>query len=60
MQIDPYRVYQTVGDVDHQAQRLNSLLPSEAVVVGRNTEMENTQTQTVSLKSISKNFWRNI
>jgi len=60
MQIDPYRVYQTVGDVDHQVQLLNSLLPSEAVVVGQNTEIENTQTQTVSLKSISKNFWRNI
>lgn len=60
MQIEPYRVYQTVADVDHQVQLLNSLLPSEAVVVGRNTEVLSSLVQTVSLKSISKNFWRNI
>ncbi|MBD2471437.1 WGR domain-containing protein [Nostoc sp. FACHB-145] len=60
MQIDPYRVYQTVGDVDHQVQLLNSLLPSHAVVVGQNSEIQAVEVQTVSLKSISKNFWRNI
>ncbi|MBD2468813.1 WGR domain-containing protein [Nostoc sp. FACHB-145] len=61
MQIDPYRVYQTVGDVDHQVQLLNSLLPSETVVVGQNNkEVQKVEVQTVSLKSISKNFWRNI
>lgn len=60
MQIDPYRVYQTVRDVDHQVQLLSSLLPSETVVIGKNSEVLSSQVQTVSLKSISKNFWRNI
>lgn len=60
MQIDPYRIYQTVGDVDRQVQLLNSLLPSKTGAVVQNIEVLKDEVQTVSLKSISKNFWRNI
>lgn len=54
MQIDPYRVYRSVEDVDHQRELLSSLL----VAVPQTTVMDKSEPQTVSLKSISKNFWR--
>ena len=62
MQIDPYRVYRTVADVDYQRELLNSLLtptPQPAVVAGTNTP-ESTVEKIVSLKTISKNFWRHL
>ncbi|RCJ38697.1 polymerase [Nostoc minutum NIES-26] len=61
MQINPHTVYRTVADVDHQIQLLTSLLPSPTVVIGQNKkEVQKVEVQMVSLKSISKNFWRNI
>lgn len=54
MQIDPYRVYRSVEDVDHQRELLSSLL----VAVPQATVKDESEPQTVSLKSISKNFWR--
>ncbi|MCC5640986.1 WGR domain-containing protein [Nostoc sp. CHAB 5844] len=56
MQIDPHRIYRTVEDVDHQIQLLNSLLPTEQPQQSKGDSGE----KVVSLKSISKNFWRNI
>ncbi|RCJ18456.1 polymerase [Nostoc minutum NIES-26] len=60
MQIDPYRVYQSVADVDHQRELLSSLLPSSSVAIGQTTSAIKSEPQTVSLKSLAKNFWRNI
>ncbi|RCJ40064.1 polymerase [Nostoc minutum NIES-26] len=61
MQINPHTVYRTVEDIDHQIQLLTSLLPSPTVVVGQNNkEVQKVEVQMVSLKSISKNLWRNI
>lgn len=61
MQINPHTVYRTVEDVDHQIQLLISLLPSPTVVVGQNnSKVQKAEVEMVSLKSISKNFWRNI
>ncbi|MEA5567796.1 WGR domain-containing protein [Anabaena sp. UHCC 0399] len=54
MQIDPCRVYRSVEDVDHQRELLSSLL----VAVPQTTVMDKSEPKTVSLKSISKNFWR--
>ncbi|MBD2682387.1 MULTISPECIES: WGR domain-containing protein [Nostoc] len=54
MQIDPRTVYRTVKDVDHQIQLLNSLLPTEQLQQSKDDSSE----KVVSMKSISKNFWR--
>ncbi|MDZ8190034.1 MAG: WGR domain-containing protein [Nostoc sp. ChiSLP02] len=54
MQINPHTVYQTVEDVDHQIQLLNSLLLTEQLQQSKDDSSE----KVVSLKSISKNFWR--
>ena len=62
MQIDPYRIYRTVADVDHQRELLNSLLtpaPQVAAVAVAHAP-ETTEAFTVSLKAISKNFWRHL
>ncbi|MBD6620037.1 WGR domain-containing protein [Komarekiella sp. 'clone 1'] len=63
MQIDPYRVYRTVADVDYQKELLNSLLttstPQPAVVAVAHTP-ESTVEKVVSLKTISKSFWRHL
>ncbi|WP_026735968.1 WGR domain-containing protein [Fischerella sp. PCC 9605] len=58
MQIDPSRVYQSVADVDHQRELLNSLLPSHNVAVVQTTSEVKTENITVSLRSINKNLWR--
>ncbi|AUB44545.1 WGR domain, putative DNA-binding domain in MolR (plasmid) [Nostoc flagelliforme CCNUN1] len=63
MQIEPYRVYRSVEDVDYQMGLLNSLLTTPApqvaaVAVGHAPEA--TETKAVSLKTISKNFWRHL
>ncbi|MBC1237249.1 WGR domain-containing protein [Nostoc sp. 2RC] len=54
MQIDPRTVYRTVEDVDHQIQLLNSLLSTEQLQQSKDDSSE----KVVSMKSISKNFWR--
>ena len=61
MQIDFQKVYQTVSEVDYQRELLNSLLP----IVAPQTESNITsnvnstlESKTVSLRAISKNFWR--
>jgi predicted DNA-binding WGR domain protein len=59
MQIDTYRVYRTVADVDHQRELLNSLLVSEPVAV-HTKELPQSEPKTVSLKAISKSFWRHL
>jgi len=63
MQIDPYRIYRTVVDVDYQRELLNSLLAAPApqvtaVAVGHAPEAA--EPKVVSLKTISKNFWRHL
>ncbi len=60
MQIDPYKVYQSVADVDHQRNILSSLLTSNPVTVQQNTEEVNPENRTISLKAISKSFWRHL
>lgn len=64
MQIAPYAIYQTVADVDHQRELLDSLLATPApqaaaVAVGHAPEAA-AETKVVSLKAISKNFWRHL
>ncbi|MHC5896619.1 WGR domain-containing protein [Nostoc sp.] len=59
MQIDPYRVYRTVVDVDYQQELLNSLLVNEPVAV-QTKELLKSEPETVSLKAISKSFWRHL
>ncbi|WP_347242353.1 hypothetical protein [Nostoc sp. FACHB-892] len=63
MQIDYHGIYRTVADVDYQMELLNSLLatsaPLAAVAVGHAPEVI-TETKVVSLKTISKNFWRHL
>ncbi|MBX9258095.1 WGR domain-containing protein [Desmonostoc muscorum CCALA 125] len=64
MQIDPYTIYRTLADVDHQRELLNSLLTTPApivaaVAVGHAPEAK-AEPKVVSLKTISKNFWRHL
>ncbi|MCC5610072.1 WGR domain-containing protein [Nostoc sp. CHAB 5834] len=64
MQIDPYRIYRTVADVDYQRELLNSLLTTPApqvaaVAVGHAPEAA-AEPKVISLKTISKNFWRHL
>jgi predicted DNA-binding WGR domain protein len=64
MQIDPYTIYRTLADVDHQRELLNSLLATPApqvaaVAVGYAPEAT-AEPKVVSLKTISKNFWRHL
>jgi predicted DNA-binding WGR domain protein len=60
MQINPFRVYRTVADVDHQRELLNSLLVNESVAVQQTTEVLKAEPKTISLKTISKSFWRHL
>ncbi|MEH1814597.1 MAG: WGR domain-containing protein [Nostoc sp.] len=63
MQIDPYKIYRTVADVDYQRELLNSLLAAPApqvAVVAVGHASEAAETKVVSLKTISKNFWRHL
>ncbi|WP_338421943.1 hypothetical protein [Nostoc flagelliforme] len=64
MQIDYHRVYRTVADIDYQQELLNSLLAAPvpqvaAVAVGHAPEAT-TEPKVISLKTISKNFWRHL
>ena len=64
MQIEPYRVYRSVEDVDYQMGLLNSLLakpaPQAAVLAAGHAPEATAETAVVSLKTISKNFWRHL
>jgi predicted DNA-binding WGR domain protein len=63
MQIAPYTIYRTITDVDHQQELLNSLLtpaPQAAAVAVGHVPEATTETASVSLKTISKNFWRHL
>ncbi|MBD6621099.1 WGR domain-containing protein [Komarekiella sp. 'clone 1'] len=64
MQIDYHRVYRTVADIDYQQELLNSLLATPvpeapAVAVGHVAEAA-AELKVVSLKTISRNFWRHL
>ena len=59
MKIIPSLIYRHVGDVDHQLSLLKSLLATESVQ-GENTSESGNNRKVVSLKTISKNFWRHI
>ncbi|MFN6497028.1 MAG: WGR domain-containing protein [Nostoc sp. DedQUE01] len=64
MQIDFHGIYRTVADVDYQMELLNSLLTTPApqvaaVAVGHAPEAA-AEPKVVSLKTISKNFWRHL
>ncbi|MBW4557102.1 MAG: WGR domain-containing protein [Trichormus sp. ATA11-4-KO1] len=58
MKIDPYTIYQSVADVDHQREILSALLLSPSVTVPQTIEVSKPEQQTVSLKSLPKSFWR--
>lgn len=64
MQIDYHRVYRTVADVDYQRELLNSLLatpaPRVAAVAAGHAPEATAETKVISLKTISKNFWRHL
>ncbi|WP_414569381.1 WGR domain-containing protein [Nostoc sp. CCY 9925] len=64
MQIEPYRVYRSVEDVDYQMELLNSLLatpaPRVAAVAAGHAPEATAEPKVVSLKAISKNFWRHL
>ena len=62
MQIDYHRIYRTVADVDYQMKLLNCLLTPtpQPTAVGVACTPEVTVEKVVSLKTISKNFWRHL
>ncbi|MCC5603388.1 WGR domain-containing protein [Nostoc favosum] len=63
MQIDYHRVYRTVADIDYQRELLNSLLTTSApkvAAVAVATPQSTVEPKVVSLKTISKNFWRHL
>lgn len=64
MQINYHRVYRTVADIDYQQELLNSLLtipaPQVAAVAVGHAPEATTEPKVVSLKTISKNFWRHL
>ncbi|MBD2683462.1 MULTISPECIES: WGR domain-containing protein [Nostoc] len=64
MQIDYHGIYRSVTDVDYQMELLNSLLvtpvPLPAPVAVASTPETTTEPNVVSLKTISKNFWRHL
>ena len=64
MQIDYHGIYRTVTDVDYQMELLNSLFttpaPQVAAVVAGHALEATVETTVISLKTISKNFWRHL
>ena len=64
MQIDYHGIYRTVADVDYQRELLNSLLatpaPQAAVVAVGHASEATIEPKVISLKTISKNFWRHL
>ncbi|MCL6753155.1 WGR domain-containing protein [Nostoc sp. CCCryo 231-06] len=63
MQIDYHGIYRSVADVDHQMGLLNSLLipvPQTAAAAVAHTPEPTVEAKVVSLRTISKNFWRHL
>ncbi|MBD2505116.1 hypothetical protein [Anabaena azotica] len=65
MQIDPYRIFPSVADVDHQRELLSSLLRAtpQATVTSVAAgvlfkESLSSDEKVVSLRGINKNLWR--
>jgi predicted DNA-binding WGR domain protein len=59
MQIDPYRIFRSVADVDHQRELLSSLLPATPVAAAVQTkESRPTEEKVVTLRGIHPNLWR--
>jgi predicted DNA-binding WGR domain protein len=58
MQIDPYRIFRSVADVDHQRGLLSSLLPATPVTVSAAIGSPESSEKVVSLRGIHKNLWR--
>jgi predicted DNA-binding WGR domain protein len=58
MQLDPYRIFTSVVDVDYQQQLLNSLIPATPVAVSQVKQVPESQEKVVSLRGIHKNLWR--
>ncbi|MBD2255126.1 WGR domain-containing protein [Nostoc parmelioides] len=58
MQLDPYRIFTSVVNVDHQRQLLNSLIPATPVAVSQAKQVPESQEKVVSLRGIHKNLWR--
>ncbi|MDF5739099.1 WGR domain-containing protein [Nostoc sp. S13] len=64
MQIAPYTIYRTLADDPHQQELLNSLLATPAPIVAAvavsHAPEATTEPKVISLKTISKNFWRHL
>ncbi|MBG1263277.1 WGR domain-containing protein [Nostoc commune] len=64
MQINYHRVYRTVADIDYQQELLNSLLttpaPQAVAVAAGHAPEAAAEPKVISLKTISKNFWRHL
>jgi predicted DNA-binding WGR domain protein len=60
MKIEPSLIYRNVADVDHQLSLLNSLLETDSVLADNTTEESGNNNKVISLKTIGKNFWRNL
>lgn len=59
MQLDPYRIFRSVADVDHQRELLSSLLPATPVAAAvLFKESGPTEEKVVSLRGIHPNLWR--
>lgn len=58
MQLDPYTIFRSVADVDHQRELLNSLIPATPVPVGQAKQVPESQEKVVSLRGIHRNLWR--
>jgi predicted DNA-binding WGR domain protein len=58
MQLDPYRIFTSVSDIDHQRELLSSLIPATPVTVSQAKQVPESQEKVVSLRGIHKNLWR--
>ncbi|BAY41371.1 hypothetical protein NIES2111_57670 (plasmid) [Nostoc sp. NIES-2111] len=58
MQLDPYRIFTSAADVDHQHELLSSLIPATPVTVGQAKQVPESEEKVVSLRGIHKNLWR--
>lgn len=58
MQIDPYTIFRSVADVDHQRQLISSLIPATPVAVSQAKQVPESPEKVVSLRGIHKNLWR--
>lgn len=59
MQLDPYSIFRSLADVEHQRELLSSLLPATPVAAATQVkESSQPQEKVVSLRGIHKNLWR--